>query len=266
MNNRLVIVWENDTPDNSPLTFTNLVDVEDRFGIVSPEAKLATNFFSTDPSGTLTFIREGLGQRSHLIGANIWPLANNLLNLQSINGPLSVVFNGNTYGTSVNLASATSFAEAATLITASLNSHLLVEATATGCTVTPETTQFTGSFSRAQLTVYSVQSSTQPGAGVDVGGIIAGSGVIVNPTKNQIIYQHSGTPGQAGAYSSFGSDGNEPNPEPMTETYGVLNVGAVASGTLSPGQELAGANIPNGTALIAGSRSKFLGSRPVVDQ
>jgi phage tail sheath gpL-like len=181
MNNRLVIILENNTPDNEVLTFTSLVDVENHYGTVSSESTIAKTFFATNPSGTLSFTREGLGQRSHLIGANL--SGDSLSQLQAINGPFSVTFNGNTYGSSVTLASATSFAEAATLITAAINYHLPVVATTTGSTITPETTNFTGSFSRAQLTVDSVQSGT-----VQVGDIISGSGVIVDPVKNQIIY------------------------------------------------------------------------------
>ena len=176
--------------------------------------------------------------------------AESLSYLQGVNGPLSLVFNGNTYGSSVNLASATSFAEAVTLITAALNYQLPVVATTTGSTITPEATYFTGSFSRAQLTVDSVQSGTA-GATVQVGGIISGTGVSVDPVKNQIIYQHSGTTGGAGSYSCFGSIGNEPNPEPMTETYGILNIGNVTSGTVAVGEEVAGAGVPQNTAIIA---------------
>ena len=155
MNNRLVVIWENDTPDNEVLTFTDLTDVQNHYGVVSNEFGIAEKFFASNPTGTLSFTREGLGQRPHLIGANL--SGDNLSQLQAINGPFSVVFNGNTYGSSVNLAGATSFAQAATLITAALNYHLPVVATTTGSTITPETTNFTGNFSRAQLTVDFVQ-------------------------------------------------------------------------------------------------------------
>ena len=66
------------------------------------EASLAKEFFAGygGTSATMLFTRYGLGQRPHLLGANISNLT--LTQLQSINGSLAITFDGYTYsGTSI---------------------------------------------------------------------------------------------------------------------------------------------------------------------
>jgi hypothetical protein len=247
---RLIIDWKNITPANSVLSFTSATGVENYYGIVSPEATLARQFFS-DPGyaagATLDFTREGLGQRPHLLGANIADVP--LATLQAVNGPISIDFNGWTYSGNVNLAGVPDLPTAALNVYTALNHKLPIVATTTGDTIQSETTDFTGYFSRAQLQIVSVQSGT-----VEIGGLVHGAGIApLNKTTNQIIYQHlvnGSTPGGAGYYSTAGRLGNVTSPEAMTETYGILTVGSQVSGTIAVGEQVVGLNVPPLTAII----------------
>ena len=102
--------------------------------------------------------------------------------------------------------------------------------------------------SRAQLYVTQMVS----GGTIQPGGVVSGAGVKVG---SQIIDQHSGEHGGAGHYSFLAHGGSFLTPELMTETYGVLTVGAVDSGTVALGQEVTGANVPTGFEAI----DKYLG-------
>ena len=246
---RLVIVWQNNTPANVVLSFTSLTAVENYYGATSSEATLAKQFFAgyKNAPATLSFTREALGQRPHLLGANIDSLS--LPQLQAIKGPLSVSFDGYNYTANVNLKDVTSFASAALKVQAELNHTLPVAAVTTGDTITSKTVRFTGYFSKAQLYVTSVQ----PGGVLQVGGRIYGKGVLhYDTTNNQLIYDHTGTPGGPGHYSTFGRLGSVSAPgEAMKETYGVLTIGAVTSGAVAVGDEVSGAGIPPLTAILA---------------
>jgi Protein of unknown function (DUF3383) len=247
---RLVIIPEQNTPANTVLSFNSAIAVENYYGKTSSEATLAREFFAgyAGTSATLSFTRYGIGQRPHLLGANISSLT--LAQLQAINGTISLTFDGYTYSGHVDLSgvsSTTPFADAALKIQAALNRKLPVAAVTTGSSIASQTVSFTGDFTRAQLTVTSVQSGT-----LVVGGHIFGNGVVHSDlTNNQVIYQHSGTPGGAGAYSCFSGIGQHASPEPMTETYGVLTVGSVTSGHVAVGQQVTGAGVPPLTAIIA---------------
>ena len=65
-----------------------------------------------------------------------------------------------------------------------------------------------------------------------MGGLISGDGV--NPGA-EIVNQLSGTPGGAGKYVLY-TGPEAVSSETMTETYGVLTVGAVTSGTVAAGR------------------------------
>ena len=167
--------------------------------------------------------------------------------MQGISGPLAITFNGYNYAANVNLAGVTSFAQAALKVQAALDRNLPVAAVTTGSSIRAKKVSFMGYFNGVKLTVTSVSSGA-----LQVGGLVFGKGVHhYDATNNQIIYQHSGTPGGAGAYSCFGQIGHEATPEAMTETYGVLTVGSVTSGNIAIGDEVTGAGVPPLTAIVA---------------
>jgi hypothetical protein len=77
-----------------------------------------------------------------LLGANLSSLS--LAQLQAINGPLSITFDGFRYDAVVNLAGVASFADAANDIRDALASAAPRAAATTGSRITPESVSFTG--------------------------------------------------------------------------------------------------------------------------
>ena len=74
----------------------------------------------------------------------------------------------------------------------------------------------------------------------------------------------SGTPGGVGVYTLFQAEGTVSS-ETMTETYGVLTVGAVKSGTVAVGQEVTGAGVLPLTAIDANLSGSGPGSTWLVN-
>ena len=95
-----------------------------------------------------------------------------------------------------------------------------------GSSITPVSVSFTGSVNGTLLQVTSVSSGS-----IELGAQISGPGI---PAGSQIVTQLDGTPGGAGLYSLYASTGTVSS-ETMTETYGVLTVGSVTSGTVEVG-------------------------------
>ena len=81
---------------------------------------------------------------------------------------------------------------------------------------------------------------------------------------SQIINQLSGTPGGPGEYVLFTGPGTVSS-ETMTETYGVLTVGAVNSGTVTVGQEVTGARVLPLTAILGNLSGSGPGSTWLVN-
>jgi hypothetical protein len=247
---RTFIDWQNNSPDTISVAYTNYADVANFYGVSSQEAGWARAFFAgyaNVPGVTAYFTRENFGQRPHLIGGNInATVASN--NWAAVNGPISINFNGWTYNGNVNLAGAISSADAAVKLYTAINKQRPVLATSHNDVITPQSVGFVGYFSHgAQLVVLS-------GAGIPIGGIINGNGVIHDtPSADTLIFQHDGTPGGAGDYSVFGQNwappAGNPKGESMTETYGILDVGSVQSGHLVPGLEVNGPGVPLFTYL-----------------
>ena len=258
---RLIIVPVQNTPDNVVLSFNRAVAVENYYGVKSPEATLAKEFFAgyAGTSATLSFTRFANGQRPHLLGANISSLT--LPELQSINGTLTLTFDGFTYSGNVDLSGVTSFSDAAIDIRHALNRKLQTAAVTTGSSITPESVSFTGytggKGDGAHLYVTSVSSGA-----IEIGGMVSGPGLAAGA---QIIDQLSGTPGGPGEYAFENSYGLETTPEPMTETYGMLTVGSVTSGAVAIGEKVTGAGVPTLTAVDANISGAGPGSTWVVN-
>ena len=104
-------------PLNEVLSFNSATAVENFFGVGSDEAALATDFFAgyNGSSANMLFVRTPLGgARARIYGANISGLT--LPQLQAIHGTLNLTSGGYNFRASVNLATATSFANAASLV------------------------------------------------------------------------------------------------------------------------------------------------------
>lgn len=81
---------------------------------------------------------------------------------------------------------------------------------------------------------------------VSIGDVISGTGVPVGTT---IVSQTSGTTGLAGVYVTSGA--TTASSATITTFGTVLNVTAVGSGTLQPGDIISGTGIPSGATIVA---------------
>ena len=220
------------------------------FGASSFEANLATDYFSgySGSSANLLFARVSLGGgRGRIFGSNIRNLT--LAELQSINGTLSVTSQGYPISASINLSSITSFSAAASAIQSALNAALPTEATTTGSSIVAKTSSFTGSIAAGIMNVSAIQSGI-----VAVGGIVSVSGY-----TGQVINQISGTQGGVGQYGVWYYTGGANIPsETLSESYGLLTIGAVSSGTVAVGEQVTGTGVAPDTAIeynLSGSGS-----------
>ena len=233
---RLFLMPNNTAPTSSVLSFQSATAVANYFGVTSQEASLANEFFEgySDAPATMLFSRYCLdGARPHLYGANVSNLTLN--QLQSTSGSLSISFRGYTYSGSINLSDVTSFSAAATAIQTALNQNRPVAATTTGSSIAPVSVSFTGSINGLLLTVTSVSSGS-----IELGAQISGPGI---PAGAQIVTQCDGTPGGAGVYALYAPIQGTVSLETMTESYGVLTVGSVTSGTVVVGEQVTGAGV-----------------------
>jgi hypothetical protein len=247
---RLFLTNNDWTPLYDVLSFTNETEVENYYGATSQPAKLATEFFSnyTGNSATMLFTRyPDLPARAHLYGANIRDMT--LAQLQTLNGNLTITSEGYDYSASINLSGATSFVSAARTIANAFNKTLPTAAVTTQSSIAPVSVPFTGSISYGNLTV----SSLSPGNSIEIGSYISGAGI---PPGAQITSQINGTPNGVGTYGLFVREGVVSS-EPMTESYGVLTVGSVSSGTVAVGQQ-----VTNGSR---GSKNNILAHTAIED-
>jgi hypothetical protein len=255
--NRLFLEGRNDTPSNVVLSFNSVTAVENYYGATSREASLAKEFFAgyAGTSATMLFTRYGRNRRPHLLGSNISDLT--LDQLQSISGSVAITFQGYTYSGQVNLSGVTSFKAAAGAIQRALNSNLQVAAATAGSSIASVSVSFAGSVRGAFLEVTSVSSGS-----IELGGEVSAPGVTGG--SDQIVAQLNGTPGGPGLYGLF-QGGGTVSSETMTETYGVLTVGAVNSGTIAVGQEVTGAGVLPLTAIEGNLSGSGPGSTWLVD-
>jgi|SRR5215469_3353889 len=162
-----------------------------------------------------------------------------LAQLQAIApGDLTVVINGVSWtSSSINLASATSFSNAASIIQTALAAN---DSAFTGV-LAPETGSFTGTIADDVMDITAVSSGV-----VVVGGAITGTGVAANTV---VLNQITGTPGGVGTYTV--SPGKQSvSSETLSETYAELTASSV-TGVIEPGQALAGAGLAAGSVITA---------------
>lgn len=116
-------------------------------------------------------------------------------------------------------------------------------------TIAAQTASVTGSISGNVLTVTAVGSGT-----LVPGGTLSGTGGGGVATGTQIVSQLSGTAGGVGTYS-VSIAGQTVTSTTITETYGLLTVASVNSGTIGVGDVLA-----SGTAVTTGTQITALGT------
>jgi Protein of unknown function (DUF3383) len=263
---RLFLENTNLIPFNEVLSFNSVTAVENYFGVGSAEAALATDYFSgySGSSANMLFDRMPLGGgRARIFGANLHLHSLTLAQLRAINGTLSLTSQGyNFFNASINLASATSFASAASLIQSALNAVRPTVAAATGSSIAPKTASFTASIEGGLMVVTAVSSGQ-----IVVGGFLSSAN---GYSRGQIIDQESGTPGGVGVYNvwyggSAALDTAAPPGTALSETYGILTIRAVNSGTVAVGQEVTGRGVAVNTLIQANINGSGSGSTWVVD-
>jgi hypothetical protein len=240
----LMLTRNTRVPVGTVANFANQAAVSAFFGASDALTAEAGIYFagftgaSIQPSSLLMAQFPATAVAAYLRGGNISGLS--LPQLQAINGTLTAVFEGYSRSGNVNLAAATSFSNAATLIQTALNSALPSEASVTG-TIAAQTASFVGSIAGNVLSV------TQVTAGpIVTGGALSGSSVAANTT---VTGQLTGTPGGIGTYAV--SVAQILASEALTETYGLLNVTNVASGAPAIGQALSGTGVAANTSIVA---------------
>ena len=157
--NRLFLDLGNRVPLNEVLSFNSATAVKNFFGVGSAEATLATDFFAgyNGSSANMLFVRTPLGgARARIYGANISGLT--LPQLQAIRGRLDLTSGGHKFHAWVNLATATSFASAASLIQSALDAVRPTVATTTNSSITPESASFIASMSGGLMDVTAVSN------------------------------------------------------------------------------------------------------------
>jgi hypothetical protein len=216
-------------------------------------------FFSgySGSSAHMLFDRMPLGGgRARIFGANTNGKTT-LTQLQAINnGTLSLTSEGYNFNASINLASATSFADAARLIQSALNAAQPTEATTTRSSIAPASASFTGSIEGGLMVVTAVSSGQ-----IAIGGVLTSA----NGYWGHIIAQISGAPGGVGVYNVwYSATGpnrvSAPPGTALSETYGVLTIGTVNSGTVAAGQEVTGNGVTGNTAIEHHVRGSGFGS------
>src|SRR5262249_11786769 len=145
-----------------------------------------------------------------------------------------------TYSASINLSGVTSFSAAASAIQSAFNAKLPVVAVTSGSSIAPVSVSFTGSLNGLLLQVTSVSSGK-----IELGAQISGPSIAAGA---QIVVQIDGAPGGPGLYALY-APGGTVSSETMTESYGVLTVGSVTSGTVADGELVTGAGVAPMTAI-----------------
>lgn len=243
----LMLTHNTRIPIGSVQAFNGQQAVASYFGASDPLVGEAAIYFdgftgsSITPASLLMAQFNQTAVAAYLRGGNASSLT--LAQLQAISGVLDVLVDGYAHNAaSLNLSSATSFTNAASIIQTAINGSLSTIATFTGV-IAAETATFTASIAGNVMTVTNVASGT-----IVNGGALSGAGVTANTV---VTGQISGTPGGIGTYAVNNSQ--IVASETLTETYGQLTVSA-DTGTVAVGQTVNGAGVDAGTIITqAGS-------------
>lgn len=232
-------------PIGQALSFSSLAAVGSYFGANSIQYADSQPYFSgftikTQPPSPLLFTQyPTTAVSAWLRGGSLAVLS--LAQLQAFpTGTLTIAIDGQSFtSSSINLAGATSFSNAATIIQSALAAN---DAAFTGAIVAG-TSSFTGVLASGILTTSAVTGPIVPGAIV--------SGVGVN-SGTAIVSQLTGTAGGAGTYQTSATQTlSSVSMTSANANAGVLTVSAVTSGTLAVGQVVAGGATAAGTAITA---------------
>lgn len=185
--NGLFLTENTRVPIGTAPSFASAAAVSAYFGASSTEKSLADIYFGgfqdslVSPAALLFAQYNDDDVSAYLRGGVISAMT--LAALQALSGTLTVVVDGYSYSGSVNLAAATSFSSAASIIQTALNAGAVAAAT------------ITGSISGTTLTVTATSAQT-----LGVGKVVSGTGGTPS-AATVILAQLSGTLGGTGTYS-----------------------------------------------------------------
>lgn len=256
----LMLTSNTRVPMGQVLSFPNDgASVSTYFGASATETALSAIYFngynnSTQKPAALYFAQYNPASvAAYLRGAAVNGLS--ITQLRALSGSLSVVVDGYTFSAaSVDLSPSTSYSAAATIIQTALNTTLPSAASFTGA-IAPGAASVTGSIAGNVLTVSAVSSGMLVN-----GAIISGTGVTAG---TQIDAQLSGTAGGVGTYAVSATQTVASTT--ISASYGTLTVSAVASGTLSVGQTVAGGTTLANTHITALGTGTGLTGTYIVD-
>lgn len=179
---------------------------------------------------------------AYLRGGNISVLS--IPQLQGINGTLNVTVDGYVRTGNINLSGASSYSAAGALVATTLNTTPATLATTTG-SIGPQTASFVGSISGSVLTVTQIL-----GGGIIINGGLMGTlgGVAANTYVTGQLSIASGSAGGLGSYAV--SVPQAVVSGTMAQTYGLLTIATVSSGTLSLGQTVTGTGVLPSAATV----------------
>lgn len=232
-------------PVNTVQSFPTAAAVGAFFGLSSQEYALAQVYFlgpdnSSIKPGAMLFAQYAwaLPVPAYLQSGSLSGLT--LTQLQALSGTIIVTIGGTTFTSSaINLAAATSFSNAASLIQSGLAAS---EASVTASIATG-VSSFTGSISGTTLTVSAISAGA-----VIPGSVLTGSGVSVGTT---VVGQLTGTSGAAGTYQVSISQTASSTTITGASSQSMMTVTAVGSGVLAVGQNLSGSGVGAGTYIVA---------------
>lgn len=223
------------------------------FGSTAHETALASVYFlgpdnSTAKPAALLYAQYPFAAVSaYLRGGSV--AAMTLTQLQALNAPLSVTIDSLVKTASINLASATSFSNAAEIVADDLGIEGVQSATFTGQVGAHVTASTTGT----TLTVTAIANGY-----LSVGDIVTGTdGTNSLPGSDAILSQLSGSPGSTGTYqlSAAATPGNMASSAVVAGSI-VLHATVVATGVIGLGDVITGTGVSTGayvTAQISGT-------------
>lgn len=243
----LVLTNGSRIPIGSIPSFSSLIAVGNYFGTASQEYATAGVYFGSFTNsgqlpGAILFTQYNqTAVVPYIRGGNLSAVS--LATLQGYSGTLSVTLNGvvKTSG-AINLSTATSFSNAASLIQTAF-ANLYDGVTGAGTTIAAGTA--------TNVTLSTITGNVFTAAGVVtggfvVGGLLTGTGVTAGTT---ILNQISGTAGGLGTYTV--SANQNVASTTITQTYGLMTVATMVSGALAVGQGISGGTTTGGTTITA---------------
>jgi hypothetical protein len=239
--NGLMLTTNDRVPTGTVQSFASASAVADFFGDGTDEATNATKYFlgfdnsDVKPGALLIAQYNDADVSAYIRGGSVAGMS--LAALKALSGPLAIVVDGaNRDGGTVNLSAATSFSSAAGIIETALNASEPTEATATGSFGAAISAAFAGT----TLTVSAVSAGV-----LHVGDTVSGSGVT---SGTKITALGSGS-GGTGTYTVDNSQ--TVGSESMTTTSSIMDITALGSGSVSPGQTVTGSGVTAETVILS---------------